>query len=111
MNIGIIIGIILICLGVVTFWGMFFTNIKLFEKLPPATIFLCATAIICGFLVTIFAWAYVPYNPDSVKDKGYEHVCAICGKEAIFAESVINSKSSDWFCQKHWQDVKKHYGY
>ena len=108
MNAGIIIGIILICLGVLTFLGMFFTDIKFFDKLPPATIFFCAAAVVGGILTTIFARAYVPYNP---KDKGYEHICVICGKEAFFAESVINSKSDDWYCQKHWQDVKKHYEY
>lgn len=54
---------------------------------------------------------YTPDNPDSVKDKEEKHVCAICGKEALFAESVINSKSNDWYCQEHWQDVKKYYGY
>lgn len=54
---------------------------------------------------------YTPNNPDSVKDKEKKHVCAICGKEALFAESVINSKSNDWYCQEHWQDVKKYYGY
>ncbi|MDE5817725.1 MAG: hypothetical protein K2N41_04010 [Lachnospiraceae bacterium] len=109
MNLGVIIGLILICLGILTFLGIFF------DKLPPANAIglLSFALVIGGLFVTIIASAYASASstPHNTKDKGYEHVCAICGKEAFFAESVINSKSYDWYCREHWQDVKKYYGY
>ena len=40
MNIGIVIGIILVCLGGVTFWGMLFSNFKFFYKLPATALYL-----------------------------------------------------------------------
>lgn len=90
MNIGIIIGIILICLSIVTCWGVIFTKIKFFNKLPANTIFFCVIAIICGIFVTIFAWAYVPYNPNSVKDKDLIQ-CQVCNKE--YKQGSENAKS------------------
>lgn len=83
MNIGMIIGIILMALGAVLIWGMFSSKkfwINFWAQQSSATFTIFAfAAIIFGFFVTICAWAYVPYNPDAVNTK-YQEKCQVCGR-------------------------------
>lgn len=90
MNIGIIIGIILMCVGGITFWGMLFSDFDFFYKLPVSTIYLSIAAVICGFIVAICAFAYKPYNPSAVNEK-YQVRCRVCGR--TFNNTSSNASS------------------
>ena len=93
MNIGIVIGIILVCLGGVTFWGMLFSDFKFFYKLPATALYLAIAAVISGFVVTICAYAYQPYNPNAVNEQ-HQVKCQVCGR--IFANTSSDAKSIKW---------------
>ncbi|MBD5527173.1 MAG: hypothetical protein HDR02_02020 [Lachnospiraceae bacterium] len=93
MNIGILIGIILVCLGAVTFWGMLFSDLKCFYNLPSTAIYFAIAAIICGFIVIICACAYKPYNPNAVNEQ-HQVKCQVCGR--TFDNTSSDAKSIKW---------------
>lgn len=93
MNVGIIIGIVLLALGVITIWGMFFSDLNFFNRLPATTIYLAIAAAICGFFVIICAYAYEPYNPDAVNEQ-HQVKCKVCGR--TFDNTSSDAKNIKW---------------
>lgn len=90
MNVGILIGIVLVAFGGITVWGMLFSDLKFFYKLPVPTIYLAIAAVICGFIVIICAWAYTPYNPNAVNEE-HQVKCQVCGR--TFDNTSSNASS------------------
>lgn len=90
MNIGMIIGIMLIVLGGITIWGMLFSDFKFFYNLPAATIYLAIASVISGIIVIICAWAYEPYNPNAVNGD-HQVKCQVCGR--TFDNTSYDAKS------------------
>lgn len=87
MNAGIIIGIILIGIGAITFLTFMFMIIRdsnFVYKLPtPEIIHLAVAVFICGIIVAVFgacAAVYRPYNPNAVNEE-HKVKCQVCERK------------------------------